>query len=422
MADGYILIDTKLDDSGLLEGLRSLESAIGRFLQSAGAQASLFSQTAWTGMEEGIGAACAAIGRSAAQGIADQEAAVQAAMESLAGKLREGIAPDITAPYDHTKKAVEGAARAAAEAAGPFGEAMRVLGEGGGAAFAGALPEAAGRETAGAYIQAAQGGVAEHAPALTAAAGSAAGDAKDAVDSVLCAQEGYAAGSAYIGGVTDAMGAQAGALASAAAGVAQDAIDAAQTVLTHDAGSAVGRHFAQGMASGISGTAGSIAGAAKNAAQGAYEAAMAALDIHSPSRVMRWVGEMFGEGFAQGIEDKRADAAASAEALVGALPGKAFDSLDLLMGDESAAKLVRGMQAALDSEQLTLCAEAAHRSGVAPTGGGESDAAGVTVRIESLYVHTNQMNEAQDWQEAGHALAEAFARQARYRGVVVSGG
>lgn len=67
-----------------------------------------------------------------------------------------------------------------------------------------------------------------------------------------------------------------------------------------------GVNIAQGLASGIAtGTASAVAAARSMAAQTA-EAAKTKLDIHSPSRVFKALGDFVGAGFAQGIEQSPA--------------------------------------------------------------------------------------------------------------------
>jgi hypothetical protein len=72
-----------------------------------------------------------------------------------------------------------------------------------------------------------------------------------------------------------------------------------------------GLNIAQGLANGItSGTANAVAAARSMAAQTA-EAAKTKLDIHSPSRVFKALGDFVGSGFALGIEQNSAPVAAT---------------------------------------------------------------------------------------------------------------
>ena len=65
----------------------------------------------------------------------------------------------------------------------------------------------------------------------------------------------------------------------------------------------IGQNIALGVANGIRGSTWAITSAATAAAQAAFAAATAALDIHSPSRVGAWIGEMWDLGIAEGIDD-----------------------------------------------------------------------------------------------------------------------
>ena len=66
--------------------------------------------------------------------------------------------------------------------------------------------------------------------------------------------------------------------------------------------SSIGRGIIEGLVNGIKGAAGSVASAIKGVADGAVSAAKKALGINSPSRVMRdHVGRWVGEGLAEGI-------------------------------------------------------------------------------------------------------------------------
>lgn len=65
----------------------------------------------------------------------------------------------------------------------------------------------------------------------------------------------------------------------------------------------VGRNLIQGIANGLSGAASMIVDAAKNAAQAAFNAAKSFLGINSPATKGIWLGDMYDEGVAVGVED-----------------------------------------------------------------------------------------------------------------------
>lgn len=75
----------------------------------------------------------------------------------------------------------------------------------------------------------------------------------------------------------------------------------------------------QGMVSGIRAGIGAVVSAAKTMAQSAFNAAKAALDINSPSKKFRELGEFTSEGFAQGLEGNRDKIEASIDKMVNGL-------------------------------------------------------------------------------------------------------
>ena len=65
----------------------------------------------------------------------------------------------------------------------------------------------------------------------------------------------------------------------------------------------IGQQICNGLINGIMSGWSWVIDAAANLAKSAYEAACNALDIHSPSRKMAWVGQMFVAGFGNGVDD-----------------------------------------------------------------------------------------------------------------------
>lgn len=95
----------------------------------------------------------------------------------------------------------------------------------------------------------------------------------------------------------------------------------------------IGKDMIQGLVNGIKNMAGAIGDAVKGIADKITGGIRSALDIHSPSRVMRTLGEYTGEGFAIGIgntissiKDKASDIAAAATA---ALKGAQLPSVNV---------------------------------------------------------------------------------------------
>lgn len=67
--------------------------------------------------------------------------------------------------------------------------------------------------------------------------------------------------------------------------------------------SEIGYNICAGLVEGIESGRSDVINAAVSTASDAYAAACAALEIQSPSRKMKWVGQMFDAGFAKGIDD-----------------------------------------------------------------------------------------------------------------------
>ncbi|HZH62389.1 MAG TPA: hypothetical protein VEY70_23035 [Metabacillus sp.] len=64
----------------------------------------------------------------------------------------------------------------------------------------------------------------------------------------------------------------------------------------------VGKQILQGLIDGIESLAGSLWSKAQEIAEGVRDEFIGLFDIHSPSRLMKWMGEMVGEGFVIGID------------------------------------------------------------------------------------------------------------------------
>lgn len=66
----------------------------------------------------------------------------------------------------------------------------------------------------------------------------------------------------------------------------------------------IGKNICYGLIAGMQSESWSVIETASSIASAAYEAACAALDVCSPSKKMKWVGRMFDQGFANGIESE----------------------------------------------------------------------------------------------------------------------
>ena len=64
----------------------------------------------------------------------------------------------------------------------------------------------------------------------------------------------------------------------------------------------IGVNIIQGLINGIGSMASAVAGKVKDIAGGIKDTIQGALNIHSPSRFTKWIGEMFGKGLVNGIQ------------------------------------------------------------------------------------------------------------------------
>lgn len=260
------------------------------------------------------------------------------------------------------------------------------------AAFSGGDGVAEGGSFLTAAIEAAQA----QGPELAAAMQQAAQQAVEALRSGMDAGLSNSIGSAFAQGAADGISGAAGAVSGAAQAAAAGGVSAAQGTLTASAGHSIGVSFGQGIAGGISSQTGAIAAAAQAAAQAALSAAMAALQIHSPSRAAFEMGVLFDRGFAEGIED------------------------NARLAENGAARMARLATEALAGEHAgVFAASDAGSMGRGEALGASGAQTGGTITIERIEVHTDKLEEGQDWAAAGRAMSDAFARQARYRGAFV---
>lgn len=237
-----------------------------------------------------------------------------------------------------------------------------------------------------------QASITDGGASVADAAAQMAAQTVDAAAQVLTAAAGQELGDAFAGGIAQGIDGAQGRLSASASAAAQAAQTAAEAGLSGS--ESLGVRFGEGLAQGISATTGFIQSAARQAAQAAVAAAGAALDIHSPSRVMAQVGQMFGQGFAQGIGGTAGEAGRAARELSSA----------------AASALVGDAAAKISAAQLQLTGN------VQVAAGGAAAAGGSQVTIEALHVHTQKLENGQDWEAAGRQLSEAFARSARYTG------
>ncbi|MEI3311179.1 MAG: phage tail tape measure protein [Evtepia gabavorous] len=104
------------------------------------------------------------------------------------------------------------------------------------------------------------------------------------------------------------------------------------------AAKSVGLAIASGVAAGINAGASQAISAASNMAKSALAAAKSALDIHSPSKAFRWIGEQSVAGLVLGLNDKAKNAQAAAGKLADVVLKETSKLYDKIAEIEAAAQ------------------------------------------------------------------------------------
>ena len=104
------------------------------------------------------------------------------------------------------------------------------------------------------------------------------------------------------------------------------------------AAKSVGLAIASGVAAGINAGASQAISAASNMARSALAAAKSALDIHSPSKAFRWIGEQSVAGLVLGLNDKAKNAQAAAGKLADVVLKETSKLYDKIAEIEAAAQ------------------------------------------------------------------------------------
>ena len=135
----------------------------------------------------------------------------------------------------------------------------------------------------------------------------------------------------------------------------------------------IGRNVISGIIAGIRGTASSLWSTLRSVADNILSTLRSALDIRSPSRVMRdEIGRQIGAGIAQGIRDGQQEAEAAAEALAASLT----DGTALTVPITAAAKPMTDPAAAVtDPERRAASAASASPTASAVSGASAASAA-----------------------------------------------
>lgn len=137
----------------------------------------------------------------------------------------------------------------------------------------------------------------------------------------------------------------------------------------------VARNAGEGLKSGLAAEAVKVRQAAVNLADQVQGGAEDALDIHSPSRVMRRVGAFAGDGLRDGLLSKRAEVAAAAKTLANTVEQNATPTLAPVSGGGMGGAALPGV-AVLPSAQANLRGVATQAALTTAALGGTALAAG----------------------------------------------
>ena len=140
-------------------------------------------------------------------------------------------------------------------------------------------------------------GISGSSGAITGASSGAANSSVNSIRGVF--NQGTSLGSQFGGSISGGISSQSGSAHGAGSTLANSAYNGVSSVSLHSAGSNAGAGFA----SGLAGMAGSIYATASSIASNVAATIRRALDIHSPSRVMKAIGNFTGQGFQIGLEN-----------------------------------------------------------------------------------------------------------------------
>lgn len=145
---------------------------------------------------------------------------------------------------------------------------------------------------------------------------------------VLNADAGEGIGAAYTSGIQGGISAGQQGLVNISRAVAGAVMVTFQDGLAADKAASIGSQVGAGLAQGIRDGKSSVTSAAEEICSAAVSAAMKALQINSPSKKFRYLGEMSGEGYKIGWQDSMGDvdrviASAMPEAVMNPSPGSA---------------------------------------------------------------------------------------------------
>jgi TP901 family phage tail tape measure protein len=120
-----------------------------------------------------------------------------------------------------------------------------------------------------------------------------------------------------MGGAVAAIVALGAVITASVMGSSAMAVQAANGIMNFSAGFGIGGNLASGMAAGVNSGAGAVAAAVARMVQNALAAGNAAAQIHSPSRLTYWAGDMMVQGYINAIRDGESGLMAAVSDLTG---------------------------------------------------------------------------------------------------------
>ena len=141
------------------------------------------------------------------------------------------------------------------------------------------------------------GGISGSSGTMSGASSAAANSSVSSIRGVF--NQGTSLGSQFGGSIAGGISSQAGSASGAGSRLAHSAYSGTTSVSLYSAGS----HAGAGFANGLAGMAGSIYATASSIAANVAATIKRALDIRSPSRVMKALGKFTGQGFQIGLEN-----------------------------------------------------------------------------------------------------------------------
>lgn len=191
---------------------------------------------------------------------------------------------------------------------------------------------ASGVDLSGAYasagtqaMQSMAGAINSGAGTVTSAATAAANAAVQGLTNVNISSKAKAEGQNFYKGLSDSIKSGTGTVRAAVTSLMSAAKSAATGL--GSAGNTIGAQFSTGLANGIRSGQSNISSAAAQVAQAAVQAAQANLQVHSPSRIGIWIGEMFDLGMAKGLRENTATVLGGMQFMTKSLSGETESAL-----------------------------------------------------------------------------------------------